>query len=96
MTYIAILVDNRGGQKNNNVTIIFLNIIKEGGLFGTATLHFYIKGHTKNERDCTFNILKVMYWKQNVFTFEKWCENLNTRNNVEFIQMFHENFFDLK
>ena len=37
-----------------------------------------------------------MYQKQNVFTFEKFCEIFNTRNNVEVIQMFHENFFDLE
>ena len=30
------------------------------------------------------------------FTFEKFCENLNARYNVEVIQMFHENFFDLE
>ena len=34
--------------------------------------------------------------KQNVFTFEKCCENLNTRKNVQVIQMFHETFFGLE
>ena len=42
----AILVDNRNGQNKNNVTIRFLNMIKKGGLFGIATLHFYINGYT--------------------------------------------------
>ena len=37
----------------------------------------------------------MLYRKQNVFTFEKWCEILNSSNNVELIQMFHEMFFDL-
>ena len=69
---------------------------KEGGLFETATLHLYIKGHTNNYCGCAFNSLKVMYRKQNVFTFEKCYEIFNTRNNVEVIQMFHENFFDLE
>ena len=40
---IAILVDNYGGQKKNNSMIHFMNMINEGGLFGTYTLHFYIK-----------------------------------------------------
>ena len=96
MPAIAIIVDNCGGQNKNNVTIRFLNMIKKGGLFGTATFHFYIKGHTKNGYDCAFKSLKVLYRNQNVFTFEKWCENFNTSTNVEVIQMFHETFFDLE
>ena len=72
-----------------------MNMIKEGGLFGTDTLYFYIKGHINNYCDCKFNSLKVLYRKKNFFTFEKCCEILNTRNNVEVIQMFRENFHDL-
>ena len=96
MPEIAVLVYNCGGQNKNNVMIRFMNMINERGFFGTATLYFYIKGHTKNCCDCAFNSLKVLYRKQNVFAFEKCCENLNTSNNVEVIQMFHETFFDLE
>ena len=42
---IGTLVDNCGGQNKNNLMICFLNTIKWGGLFGTATLKLYIKGH---------------------------------------------------
>ena len=90
-----ILVDNCGVQNKNNVMIRFLNMIKERGLFGTYNLHFYIKGHTKNDREHAFNSLKVLYRNQHVFTFEKCCGNVNTINSVEFIQMFNEKFFDL-
>ena len=75
--------------------IRFLNMIKEVGLSGTDTFHFYIKGHTINDCDRAFNSLKVLYRKPNVFTFEKCYEILKTIKNVEVIQMFHENFFDL-
>ena len=71
-------------------------MIKEGGLFGTDTLHLYIKDHTNNDCDHAFNILKLMYRKQNVCTFEKCCEILNTINNFEIIQMYHENFFEME
>ena len=60
MPEIDILVDNCGVQKKNNLMIHFLNMINEGGLFGTYTLHLYIKGHTKNDCDRAFNILKVL------------------------------------
>ena len=36
-----------------------------------------------------------MYQKQKVFTFDKFYEILNIRNNVEAIQMLHETFSDL-
>ena len=70
-------------------------MIKEGGFFATDNLHFYIKGHTNNDCDRIFNSLKVLYWKQTVFNFEKFCEILNTSKNIEIIQTFHEKLFDL-
>ena len=78
MPEITIPVDNCGGQNKNNVMILFLNMIKEGRLFGTATFYLYIKGHTKNYCELTFNSINVLYQKQNVFTFENCCEILNT------------------
>ena len=96
MPEISILVDNCGVQNNNNVMIRFLIMIKEGGIFGTATFHFYIKGHTNNDCDLAFNSLKVLYREKNVFTFDKYCEILNTSNNFEVIQIFHEKFLDLE
>ena len=51
---IAILFDNWGVQNKNNITTRFLNIIKERELFGTYTLRFYIKIHTKNDCDHAF------------------------------------------
>ena len=68
MSKIAILVDICGGQKKN-IMIQFTNMMKEGGLFGTATFCFYIKGHINNDCDCAFNSLEVLYQNQNVFTF---------------------------
>ena len=96
MPGISILVDNCGGQNKNNVIIHFLNMIKEGGFFRTDALNLYIKGHTKNCLGCAFNSLKLLYQKQNFFTFEKCCEILNGINNVEIILIFHENFFDME
>ena len=46
---ITIIFDNCGGHNKNNVMILFLNMIKEGELFGTDNLHLYIKGHTNND-----------------------------------------------
>ena len=63
MPKIPIIVENCGSQKKNNIMIHFLHMIKEGGLFGTATLHFFIKDYTKSYLDCEFKSLKVLYPK---------------------------------
>ena len=60
MREIAILVENWGGQNKNNLMICFLNMTKEGVLFGADTLHFYIKGIIKNDSDCAFNSLNEL------------------------------------
>ena len=53
--------------------IRFLNTIKEGGLFRTATLHLYIKVHTKNDCDRSFNSLAFCsIIKSSLLTFS--CE----------------------
>ena len=63
MPEIAIVVENCGGQKNHNVMICFLNMIREGVFFGMATLNLYIKVHTQNYCDRAFNSPKVLYRK---------------------------------
>ena len=96
MSGIAILVDSCSGKNKNNVKIHFMNMLKEVVFFGTYTYHFYINGHTSSDYNRAFNILKVLYLKQKVFTFDNYCEFLNARNNFEVIQMIHENFFGLE
>ena len=96
MPEICILVDNYCDHNNNNIMILLLNRIKGGGFFGTYILHLYIKDNKKNDRDRAFNSLNVLYRKQNIFTFEKLCEKINTSNNIEVVQMFHQNLFDLE
>ena len=96
MPEISIIVDNCGSQNKNNIMIHFMNMIKERRFFGIPDLHFYTKVRINNYRYHVFNSLNLLYQKQNVFSFEKWCETFNTRNNVEVIQMFHENFFNLE
>ena len=96
MPEIAIIFEKCGGQNKNNLMIHFMKMVKKGGLFGTYTFNFYINGHTKNDCDRACTSLKVLYRKQNIFTFEKCCEFLNTRNYVKVIQMFYEKCFELE
>ena len=57
MPEIAIFVEKCGAQNENNKMIHCLDMIKEGGFFGKATLHLYIKIHTKNDFDPAFQSL---------------------------------------
>ena len=49
------IVENYGGQNNNNLMIRFLNMIKEGGLFGTYTFTSILRPSQG---------MKVIYQKQ--------------------------------
>ena len=92
MLKITILVESCDGQNKNNVMILFMNMVNDVLFFVKAILHLYIKGYKNNDCCRVLNSLKVLYWKRNVFTFEKFCEILNTINNIGVIQMLHENF----
>ena len=64
-------------------------MIKQVGLFGTATLYLYIRVHTKNGCGRAFYSLTLLHQKQNVYNFDKCCEISNTIINVEVIQISH-------
>ena len=39
-------------------------------------------GHTKNDADRFFNLLKMSYRKKNIFTMDMMCEVLGTSDKV--------------
>ena len=67
-------------REDSLVRILFIYILSSTQIMTVTT-------HLTALRCCT--------GRKNVFTFENSCEILNTRNNVEFIQMFPENFLGL-
>ena len=64
MTGINILVDNCSGKKKSIVMICFIRMVKEIELSGTATLHLYIKGHTKMTVNANLTALRCCTWSK--------------------------------
>ena len=67
---INICMDNCGGQNKNRMVLRMALFLVEMGYAKTVRFIFYIKGHTKNEADRLFNLLKRLFHKSNVYTFD--------------------------
>jgi hypothetical protein len=59
----------------------------ELGYYKRVNCVFLVAGHTKNSCDRLFNVLKIAYRRQNMFTMEQLLKQLNTCNLVEAVQV---------
>jgi hypothetical protein len=53
--------------------------------FEEVEFKFYVRGHTKNSRDRTFNQMKPRFNKQNIFTYGQTVEALGKQENITMI-----------
>ena len=67
---LVIIADNCSGQNKNNCVIKYCCWLVEAGWCGEVVLVFLVKGHTKNECDSKFNMLKCGTRGFNIFTEE--------------------------
>jgi hypothetical protein len=58
---LTVAMDNCGGQNKNNIVLRLAPYLVEMGYFKTVVFAFYVRGHTKNARDRTFNQMKLKY-----------------------------------
>lgn len=54
----------------------------ERGWFKSVNLIFLVKGHTKNDCDRNFNMLKIQWHPSNVYTFQQALDVLGEANYV--------------
>ncbi|EJK57849.1 hypothetical protein THAOC_22069 [Thalassiosira oceanica] len=83
---IVFIADNCPGQNKNYCVIHFCSWLIEAGWADEVELLFLIKGHTKNECDVKFNILKKGTRGRNIFT-QKGLDAAFTRGNEEHIDL---------
>jgi hypothetical protein len=84
-----------GGQNKNNVVLrLAPSYLVEMGYFKTVEFCFYVRGHTKNDCDNTFNQMKLKYHKKDVFTWSKAIETLNIKDNMRMIDVQESIFKD--
>ena len=74
--------DNCPGQNKNRMVIRFAAYLVEAGFFSQVNLVFLVRGHTKNACDRLFNLLKVLYSQQNIFSSAHLMDVLNKSDDV--------------
>ena len=79
---LNIVMDNCGGQNKNGTVLKMAAYFVERGWFKSVNMIFLVKGHTKNDCDRMFNLLKVKWHKSNIYTFKDALDILGTVDNV--------------
>jgi hypothetical protein len=73
---LTIVMDNCGGQNKNRMVLRTALFLVECGYFSSVLLLFLVRGHTKNNCDRLFNLLKDHFHKQNVYSYPQLLDVL--------------------
>jgi hypothetical protein len=68
---LTIAMEKCGDQNKNKVFLRLAPYLVEMGYFKTVDFCFYVRGHTKDACDRTFNQMKLKYHKKDVFTWSQ-------------------------
>lgn len=83
---VNIVLDNCGGQNKNRMLLRLLFFMVKRGLCKVARAIFLIRGHTKNDCDRMFNLLKINYRKQNIYTPKDLFKSINSHQDIDAIK----------
>ena len=89
------ILDNCSGQNKNRMVLRLANLLVESGHFKKVNFLFLVRGHTKNPCDRMFNILKLRFRKQNVYTMEQLLQVLNKQDQVNALRVLPSDFYDI-
>lgn len=87
IAHLVIGADNCGGQNKNKAMIMFCMWLHEAGWVTKVTLLFLVKGHTKNDGDKYFNLLKQGTAGEDLWTAEQ-LDAAYTKNNANYISLY--------
>ena len=88
------ILDNCSGQNKNRMVLRLANFLVESGAFKKVNFLFLVRGHTKNPCGRMFNILKLRFRKQNVYTMEQMLQVLNKQDQVNALRVLPCDFYD--
>ena len=80
---INLVFDNCVGQNKNNMVLRMLLLLVYKKICVRARAIFLVRGHTKNDADRAYNLLKLLYRKQNVYMPEDLWGALNNQEKCE-------------
>ena len=86
--------DNCGGQNKNRMVIRLLPILLQRRVAQKISFNFLVAGHTKNDCDRLFNLLKKTYRESNCYIPDQLDNILNIERQVELHRMETTIFFD--
>ena len=79
---INLFFDNCGGQNKNKMVIRLLTFLVKWRVCKTARAAFLVRGHTKNDCDRIFNLMKKVYRTCNVYTPDEMIEAIGKSADV--------------
>lgn len=91
---LNLVFDNCAGQNKNRMVIRLLFFLVKMKIFKTARAIFLIKGHTKNDCDRMFNLMKQDYRKTNCYTPPELNDLINKHPLCTAIPMLPNDFLD--
>ena len=91
---LACIFDNCSGQNKNNTVLRLAVYLVECGFFHEVEIIFYIRGHTKNACDRTFNLMKKIYHKSQVWTYSMLCDVIGQQEDVTVVPIETSDFKD--
>ena len=74
---LSIIMDNFSVQNKNNYVLRLPAYLTMNKYFEKVQIVFLVDGHTKNTADRLFNLLKIDYRKENVFSLSKLIKVCN-------------------
>jgi hypothetical protein len=91
---INIVMDNCGGQNKNNMVLRMLILLVKLGVCKVARAIFLVRGHTKNDCDRLFNLMKQIYRKSDCFSEEELLQAVGKHADVTPVRVLEGEFFD--
>lgn len=86
--------DNCGGQNKNRMVLRFLLYVIQKGACDIANALFLVKGHTKNDCDRMFNLMKLEYRKKNSYVPSDVEERLGAHKDIKLMRARVTHFHD--
>jgi hypothetical protein len=89
------ILDNCSRQNKNRMVLRLANLLVKSGVFKKVNFLFLVRGHTKNPCNRMFNILKLRFRKQKIYTMEQLLEVLNVQDQVNALRVQPSDFYDM-
>jgi hypothetical protein len=85
---LTFVFKNCSGQNKNGMVLKLVVYLVEMAYFEEVEFMFLIVGHTNNDADRLFNLLKILYRSLNIFMMQQLIATVNT-NEFQSLQRLH-------